>query len=144
MHERRDGKMEKFYVASSLQNKNAVVYVSNRLKSQGYLHTYDWTRNIGSAEHHSFTLDDLSEIGKQEKEGVAHSDFVVIMLPGGKGTHIELGIALGLGKKIFLYSEDGAINNSETTSTFYHLPEVEKCLGTLDELVKKILAYTES
>jgi hypothetical protein len=27
------------------------------------------------------------------------------------------------------------VNNFETTSTFYHLPEVEKCIGTLEELI---------
>lgn len=136
--------MVKFYVASSLQNRNAVVYVTNQLKSQGYLHTYDWTQNTISDEHRQSTLHDLSKIGRQEKKAVMDSDFVVILLPGGKGTHIELGIALGLGKKVFLYSPDGTINNSETTSTFYHLTEVEKCIGTLDELLEKILTYAES
>ncbi|MDY0394932.1 hypothetical protein RWE15_11425 [Virgibacillus halophilus] len=66
------------------------------------------------------------------------ADFIVVILPGGKGTHIELGIALGLEKRIFLYSPNEEVNNFETISTFYHLTEVEKCFGTLDELLEKV------
>ena len=35
----------KFYVASSFNNKSSVKYVSEKLKSKGYIHTYDWTKN---------------------------------------------------------------------------------------------------
>lgn len=132
--------MEKFYVASSFRNIEAVNYVTNQLIDKGYLHTYNWTRNAKSKEEQTITLEDLIEIGQNEKKAVMESDFVVVILPGGKGTHIELGIALGQKKKIFLYSPDCAINNVDTTSTFYHLPEVEKCYGTLDELLDKIVA----
>ncbi|MFC4411599.1 hypothetical protein ACFOZY_14320 [Chungangia koreensis] len=62
----------------------------------------------------------------------------MIILPGGKGTHIEFGIALGQSKRIFIYSPGGEINNFETTSTFYHLPEIEKCFGTVNELMDTI------
>jgi nucleoside 2-deoxyribosyltransferase len=126
--------MEKFYVASSFRNIDAVNYVTKQLVNKGYVHTYDWTKNPIAR-----TLEDLKEIGQNEKDAVIESDFIVVLLPGGKGTHIELGIAMGLGKKIFLYSPDGAINHIETTSTFYHLPEVEKCYGSLDELVEKVI-----
>ncbi|WP_412839760.1 nucleoside 2-deoxyribosyltransferase [Bacillus paranthracis] len=130
--------MRKFYVASSFKNIDAVNYVTNQLVSKGYVHTYCWTKNATAREEQTSTLKDLKEIGQKEKNAVMESDFVVILLPGGKGTHIELGIALGQGKKIFLYSPDGAIDNFETTSTFYHLPDVEKCYGTLDDLLKRI------
>ncbi|AZV43872.1 nucleoside 2-deoxyribosyltransferase [Peribacillus asahii] len=125
--------MMKFYIASSFKNIDKVRYVSKKLKDKGFIHTYDWTINKNIT-----TLEELKEIGQEEKNAVMESDFVVIVLPGGKGTHIELGIALGQGKKIFLYSPDGAIDNFETTSTFYHLPDVEKCYGTLDDLLNKI------
>ncbi|KSU64488.1 group-specific protein [[Bacillus] enclensis] len=128
--------MEKFYVASSFRNLDAVRYVTSKLVDNGYFHTYDWTTSEKSKG--SLTLDDLKTIGENEKKAVMESDFIVVLLPGGKGTHIELGIALGQGKRIFLYSPDREIENVETTSTFYHLPEVEKCFGTLDDLLKKI------
>lgn len=131
--------MEKFYVASSFRNIDAVNYVTKQLIKKGYVQTYDWTKNAQAREEKTLTFEDLKEIGHHEINAVKESDFIVIILPGGKGTHIELGIALGLGKKLFLYSPDGAINQMENTSTFYHLPEVVKCYGTLDELVKNII-----
>jgi predicted Rossmann-fold nucleotide-binding protein len=55
-------------------------------------------------------LEDLKEIGQKEKNAVLESDFVVVILPGGKGTHIELGIALGQGKKyMFIHQMDQLI-----------------------------------
>lgn len=100
------------------------------MKSRGFIHTYDWTQNERAS-----TIEQLKEIGQREKEGGMEADFLIVLLPAGKGSHIEFGIALGQGKKIYLYSPNDDVNNFETTSTFYHLPEVEKCIGTLEELV---------
>ncbi|MCZ8532660.1 group-specific protein [Psychrobacillus psychrodurans] len=123
----------KFYIASSFKNIELVRYVSENLKNRGYIHTYDWTVNENVT-----TLEELKMIGEKEKTAVIEADFVVVLLPAGKGSHIELGIAIGNGKNIYLYSPNKEIDNIETTSTFYHLPEIEKCFGTLDELVEII------
>ncbi|MDZ5471461.1 group-specific protein [Bacillus sp. 31A1R] len=125
--------MMKFYIASSFIKKADVRYVADKLKVKGYSHTYDWTKNERAS-----TFSQLQEIGLLEKNAVIESDFLVILLPAGKGSHIELGIALGHGKKVYLYSPDEEVNHFETTSTFYHLPEVIKCFGSLEDLVEKI------
>ena len=122
--------MEKFYVASSFKNIDTVRYVSNELINRGYIQTYDWTQNDRAS-----TVKDLKEIGQQERNAVLKADFLIVLLPGGKGSHIEFGIALGQGKRIYLYSQNDEIDRFETTSTFYHLSEVEKCIGTIDELI---------
>jgi hypothetical protein len=124
----------KFYVASSFNNIDQVRQVSNQLKSRGYIHTYDWTQNKKAS-----TIEDLKLVGHQEKNAVEEADFIVVLLPAGKGSHIEFGIALGLNKKIILYSSNDEVNNFATTSTFYHLNEVETFIGPLDELVEFIL-----
>ncbi|MGM9986152.1 MAG: nucleoside 2-deoxyribosyltransferase [Bacillaceae bacterium] len=123
----------KFYVASSFRNKKAVRYVCEELKKRGYIHTYDWTKN-----ERANTIQQLKEIGQLEKEAVMQSDFIVVLLPAGKGSHIELGIAASLNKKIYLYSESEEIYHFDTTSTFYHLPEVEICVGSLKDLINRI------
>ncbi|RDY72595.1 group-specific protein [Halobacillus trueperi] len=128
----------KFYVASSFKNKDHVRYVSEQLRNQGYIHTYDWTVNERAS-----SLKELREIGQKEKEAVMEADVLIVILPAGKGSHIEYGIALGLGKTIYLYSEDEQVNDFETTSTFYHLSGVEKCIGTFDELVASVIARGE-
>ncbi|KYG26989.1 nucleoside 2-deoxyribosyltransferase [Alkalihalobacillus trypoxylicola] len=124
-----------FYIASSFQNKDTVRYVSEKLKKEGHIHTYDWTQN-----ERALTIEKLKEIGQNEKDGVGQSDIVVVILPGGKGTHIELGIAIGQGKRVYLYSPTDDIYNFETTSTFYHLQGVEIVIGSIDDLIEKLIS----
>jgi len=124
------GKQLKFYVASSFKNKEQVKYVSHELTIKGFVHSYDWTKNDRPT-----TLEALTEIGTKEKEAVMNSDVVIILLPGGKGSHIELGMAIAAKKKVFLYSPDNDIDDFALTSTFYQLPEVQKVIGTIDDLL---------
>lgn len=131
--------MKRFYVASSVKNVENVRYVAQNLERKGYVNTYDWTRILEARDEKTLTFEDLGDIGRKERDGLLNADVVVILLPGGKGTHVEMGIAIGQAKRIILHSPDEAINNFETTSTFYHLPEVEKCYGTLDELLGEII-----
>ncbi len=123
----------KFYIASSFTNIDKVREVSSLLKNKGFIHTYDWTQNERAA-----TLEDLKEIGKKELSAVLEADFLIVLLPAGKGSHIEYGIALGQGKNIYLFSENDDVNKFETTSTFYHLDNVEKVIGTIDKLVERV------
>ncbi|CAG9622490.1 group-specific protein [Sutcliffiella rhizosphaerae] len=125
--------MKKFYIASSFQNIDMVREVSDILRQQGYVQTYDWTQNERAA-----TLKELKRIGELEKEAVIEADFVIVLLPAGKGSHIEFGIALGHNKRIYLYSTNDDVNNPETTSTFYHLDNVVKVIGTVDDLIEKL------
>jgi nucleoside 2-deoxyribosyltransferase len=125
--------IKRFYVASSFKNIDTVRYVSNELKNKGYIQTYDWTQNERAS-----TVEDLKEIGQKERNAVLEADFIIVLLPAGKGSHIEFGIALGQGKRIYLHSQDDEVNKFETTSTFYHLPEVKKCIGTIAELIAAV------
>ncbi|QFT87987.1 Nucleoside 2-deoxyribosyltransferase [Bacillus sp. THAF10] len=128
--------MTKFYIASSLKNKNAVREVSNHLSMKGFTQTYDWTQN-----ERVETLEDLKLIGEEELSAVLEADFIIVMLPAGKGSHIEFGVALGQGKKIYLYADNDEMNNVETTSTFYHLNNVEKIVGSKEELVERVALH---
>lgn len=125
--------MKKFYVASSFQNKDIVHHVSKQLVDKGFIHTYDWTKNDRAS-----TYEELMEIGLQEKNAVLEADFIIVLLPAGKGSHIEFGIALGQGKPIYLYSPNDDINNFEKTSTFYHLSNIKKCTGTIEALLNTV------
>ena len=127
----------KFYVASSFQNKEIVRIVSEKLMKNGWHHTYDWTQN-----NRACSLEALQKIGMLEKQAVAESDVVIVILPGGKGNHIERGIAIAWQKRTFLYSPNFDSLDMETTSTFYHLPEVQICAGSVEELISHILSST--
>ncbi|MBP1996859.1 group-specific protein [Paenibacillus eucommiae] len=123
-----------FYIASSFKNIDKVRELSNQLKLEGYTHTYDWTQN-----ENINSLEALSTIGEKEKEAIVQSDFLVILLPAGISSHVELGIAIGLGKRIYLYSPTDEIYEFEQTSTFYHIKGVHKFIGTLTSFMQELI-----
>lgn len=126
----------KFYIASSLANKEKVAFVSEQLVEAGHTHTYDWTLNgeVTSLEH-------LATIGQLERQAVLDADVLVVLMPAGKGSHVEMGIALGQNKKVFLFSTNDEVNALETTSAFYHLPEVEIVIGVEIELLERMRKF---
>jgi hypothetical protein len=127
-----------FYIASSFNNKELVRSLAKDLEKEGFHQTYNWTGN-----DRADSLDLLAEIGESEKKGVANSDFFVMILPGGKGSHVEMGIALGLSKRIYMYSPTNEIYEYDKTSTFYHIQGVNKFVGSFDSF-KRFLLQNES
>ncbi|MOA47924.1 hypothetical protein D3C78_1706040 [compost metagenome] len=67
-----------------------------------------------------------------------NADVIIVMFPAGKGSHVELGIAIGAKKKIYIYSSTHEINDIGTTCTFYHVDEVEQIIGSLEELINSV------
>jgi ABC-type antimicrobial peptide transport system ATPase subunit len=95
----------------------------------GWEQTYDWTQN-----ERAETIETLKDIGIKEYEGVLNSDVVIIILPGGKGCHTEMGIALGSQKHIVLFDQDRILNNLDEATTFYFLPQIKQWNGHIDDL----------
>ncbi|WP_042472662.1 hypothetical protein [Bacillus ndiopicus] len=124
---------KKFYIASSFQNINNVRHVSEAFITKGFHHTYDWTQNSRAA-----SLEELRLIGNAEKEAVQQADFLVVLLPAGKGSHIEFGIALAENKNIYLHSPDENVYHMDYTSTFYHLDNVNIIVGTYEQLIEAV------
>lgn len=123
----------KFYIASKLENAARVRQLAETLKSWGWTHTYDWTT-------HGCILGDekaLCNVAKKELYGAAQADLFIALLPGGRGTHVEAGIALMSGCVIVLHSEDPApFNiNSPDTRSFYWLSGVERVCCPFPDLV---------
>ena len=123
-----------FYIASSFKNIEQVRELSSVLKLKGFTQSYDWTQN-----EKANSFEKLATIGEKEKEAVMNSDFLVILLPAGKGSHIELGIALGLGKRIYIYSPTNEINEYDKTSTFYHIKDINKFVGNFDSFKQYLM-----
>lgn len=118
-----------FYIGSRFANIERVRALRDRLLSQGHTHTYDWTTNDRAT-----SLEDLQAIGTSEFEAIRASDFVVILLPAGNSSHVELGIALGAGVPVFIHDATNRFDDVETTSTFYHLPHVTQLTGPLEDV----------
>ncbi|MFZ3579603.1 nucleoside 2-deoxyribosyltransferase [Virgibacillus sp. DJP39] len=118
----------RFYIASSFQNKDMVRYVAQKLILKGFNHTYDWTKN-----QRAVVPDTLRELGELEINAVHQCDVLVLLLPAGKSSHVELGIALGLGKLIYIYSPDEI--DLSTASTFYYVEGVTRFSGNLEDFI---------
>ena len=127
-----------FYVGSGMKNCELVTYYAEKLIEQGWHQTYDWVKNVNE----DVSIDDMREYAKLEKQGVADADVVIILLPAGRGAHIELGMALALGKKLFLCAQTEDEFSLENTVAFYELPCVEKLIGTKEENIAEIIKVT--
>ncbi len=125
----------KFYVGSGMKNCELVNYYANLLKENGWEQTYDWVKNVSD----DISREDMIKYASLESQGIVDSDVVVILLPAGRGAHIELGMAMALNKEIFLCSVTNEEFNIENTVAFYELSKVTQLVGNADDNVKKIL-----
>lgn len=119
----------KYYIATSLSRMAAHRIVKDALTACGHELSYDWTLH-GSVK--STSKERLQEVATLELDAVTSADFVVVLLPGGGGTHIELGFAIAKGKKVFLHSEDPSLFElGPQTNAFYHHPDVMRLVCPL-------------
>ena len=124
----------KFYIGAGFKNSEMVNNISKKLIEKGWIHTYNWAENILGKE----TIEDMIKFSKLERQAINDSDIVIIILPAGRGTHIELGMALAFNKKVVLYSIDGKEFDVENTVNFYQLPEIDKIVGSVEDLVNEL------
>jgi len=119
----------KYYIATSLSRASDYRVVRDSLEIYGHEISYDWTLH-GSVK--SVSKERLSEVASLELAGVSAADFVIVLLPGGYGTHLELGFAIAKGKKVFLHSEDPLLFElGPQTNAFYHHSDVTRFLCPL-------------
>jgi hypothetical protein len=122
-----------FYIATTLTNAARARQVADQLEALGHTITYPWWTH-GAVGHAGEAR--LAEVAVAELEGVRLADAVIVLLPGGRGTHLEMGGALVAGKPVLLWSEDDAgFPLDDTTCSFYWHPLVFKMHGRLDELI---------
>lgn len=126
-----------FYVGSGKNNCKLVDYYAKVLKENGWTQTYNWVENIND----DLYIEKIVEYARLEKKAIFDSDVVVILLPAGRGAHIELGMSLALNKKIFLCSDSKEEFSIENTVAFYELPNITQLVGTAGENLEKILKY---
>jgi nucleoside 2-deoxyribosyltransferase len=127
----------KFYIASKLENYEQVKYLAGKLKSAGWIHTYDWTVH-GSVKGTSIKT--LAETGKMEYNGVKEADVVIILTPQGRGTHTEFGMAIAFNKQIYLcHVDDTYFVCDDNTSAFYWLPQVKQFIGSIDDVADMLI-----
>jgi hypothetical protein len=147
----------RYYIASGLDNVEQVKRVKARLDAAGWEHTYDWTVH-GSVQREG--IDRLTEVASDESIGVFEADIFIGVLPGGRGTHTELGMAIGkldalacmalrglvdftydIAKMVCLYSPDpdkDFSTSAGTTCAFYFHPYVRR-FTDLDAMIDLLI-----
>jgi len=125
----------RFYVGSGMKNCELVNYYASLLKENGWEQTHDWVKNVSD----DISKNDMVKYASLEAQGIVDSDVVIILLPAGRGAHIELGMAMALNKKIFLCSTTEEEFSIENTVAFYELPKIIQLVGNADDNVKKII-----
>lgn len=120
----------RLYVASRLENHAAVRELLDAARGKGWEPTYDWTTH-GSVWQPAAEgrWDVLRDTALKESEGVMNADVVVVLLPGGRGTHVELGIAIGFGVPVLLWAPTQ--EHLETLPVcFWGHPLVQRVVGS--------------
>ena len=132
----------KFYIASKLENAEIVKRVAAVLKAAGHEHTYDWTEH-GSVQGEGEAR--LREVAENERQGVLDADMVIVILPGGRGTHAELGMAAAWERPIMICAETDELFQADThTCAFYWLYAVDRIVGPIDTWLEAILCKAQT
>lgn len=122
----------KYYIATSTARMPFHNLVREALAKFGHKITYDWTAHGSVRETNAARL---QEVAHAEFEGILEADFVVVLLPGGKGTHAELGFSLGVKKRVFIHSENPAdFEPGPQVCAFYHHADVIRLVCPIEQL----------
>lgn len=120
----------KYYIATGLENHELHNVIRDHLAILGHSITYDWTIH---GPVWSKGVERCTVVAVHELLGVKEADFVIVLLPGGRGTHIELGIALAAGRKVYFVS-----NNPE-----HHAAAPDVCAFYLHPLVQHFFNWED-
>jgi len=116
----------KIYVGGSFSCKGQVKLFVQELINMGHEITYDWTQVPAVDKNH----DVYSEAAGKAFKGIQECDLYIGVFSNGKdrfrGVFTEIGIALGMGKKVFLFNSDNMSNltwlpsDRIETNIYYH------------------------
>ena len=134
-----------FFISSRWRNRDKVMDLVKKLRDKGYS-VYCFMEE----KHNPGTIDDdpeevmakfeaiedwrnnpfVKRIFKRDLGGLRASACIVVLLPGGKSTHLEAGIGYGLGKKLILIGEQ-----KETESLYLIFSQFYK---TINDFIEKV------
>lgn len=122
--------MARFYIATTVSNWKNHNVVRDTLVAAGHQITYDWTVNVNEGDLRGQPIERIREVAYGEAEGIRDADFMVTLLPGGYGTHAEIGMAFILQKPVLIHAfeprffsndrETGKTRNFYWSRTFSH------------------------
>lgn len=124
----------KFYISSSYENRDLVRAAAFLFNQNEFINAYDWTVNERAS-----TFEELRYIGDETKQGIKDADFFVVILPASTMSQIELGMAMALNKRIYLYSPDENIYQLDNAVPYYFLPEIRPFVGQIADFISFVI-----
>jgi nucleoside 2-deoxyribosyltransferase len=115
----------RFYLATRKDRSAEADSLSEVLKAKGWERTFAWKDTDGSDSAGN------AAIAVKELEGVREADVLIVLLPGGFGTHVEIGAALALGKPVILHSPDQKTLETPYPCVFHYHPGVKLLLSEI-------------
>jgi nucleoside 2-deoxyribosyltransferase len=114
---------KRFYLSTRKDRGAEGAALLQALKSRGWECTFNWTAQPegGPAKY--------SEIALAEIAAVQDADVLVVLLPGGYGTHVEIGAALALGKPVIMHAPDRQTLETPYPCVFHYHPKVKLLLS---------------
>jgi nucleoside 2-deoxyribosyltransferase len=110
---------KRFYLATRKDRSEQAEPLLQALKAQGWERTFEWT-----AQDEAST-DGYADVAVKELAGVRKADVLIVLLPGGFGTHVEIGAALALGKPVILHAPDRNTLETPYPCIFHYHPAVK-------------------
>jgi nucleoside 2-deoxyribosyltransferase len=128
---------KRFYLATQKDSSEKAAPLLEGLKAQGWERTYAWSSqdNVSPGEY--------AKIAVLELAGVREADVLVVLLPGGFGTHVEIGAALALGKPVILHASDLETLKKPYPCIFHSHPGVKLLVSqevNVNEIIASMLA----
>ncbi len=119
----------KIYIASGLKNYLRVLDLRDKLLKYDISLTYDWADVFRVHMEEQIATgkiieEDLEKIAITEYQGVVDCEAFLMIMPGGRGAHVELGLAYAMKKHIIILYDDGIVGE---LIAFHKLPGVERC-----------------
>jgi nucleoside 2-deoxyribosyltransferase len=113
----------RFYIAARKDRAADADAVANALNSHGWHRTLAWsgTDSAETAEH--------AQTAMTELDAVREAEVLIVLLPGGFGTHVEMGAALALDKPVIIHAPDEATLAFPYPCVFHYHPRVTRLVS---------------
>lgn len=127
------------YIASSIRNCEMVKNLTRELELSGIVVTYKWHK------HGPLPKDKLPEAAEREVTGVLRADLLIALLPGGLGTHVEIGMAIGNNIPVILHPyADNAWEDSTGKLCAFHYYKKMHVVYNIENVVRAVLKWSKS
>ena len=112
--------MSKRFYLSTQKDRNAQAFpLLEALRTKGWERTFDWADRQASDES------DYADLAVAEISGIRDADVVIVILPGGRGTHVEIGAALAMGKPVIIHAPNRETLEAQYPCAFHYHPSAK-------------------